>query len=415
MYLSISSLLVGISLLLAGNGLLGTLLGVRAAGEGMTDAAVGLVMSAYFLGFILGTVACPRIIRRVGHIRAFAAMGAAAATATFAHALFVSPWSWGALRVVSGVCMVGLYMVIESWLNHRAPSTHRGRVFGLYVTVTLAATAGGQFLLLLGPEGGPLGFGVATALLSLGIVPVALTELAEPEPVAAPRLGFRHLYEGSPLGVVGAFTAGLGNSAFWGMGAVYAQRTGMSATQTAAFMSATILGGAILQWPIGKLSDRWDRRVVLVAVCAAACVVAGGAIGLGPVVHIPVFFLFGGLLFSVYSVAVAHVNDVLQPEEILEASRGVLLLFGLGATLGPALAGGLMDLAGPTGFLAHFAASYALLAVFALYRMRRRKSVPLEDQGPFAPMARMSPAALEMHPAVEQAEEEDLSASAGAA
>ncbi len=413
MYASISSLLIGISILLSGNGLLGTLLGVRATREGMADWAIGVVMSAYFFGFILGTHGCPRLIRRVGHIRTFAAMAAISASSAFAYALSVSTWSWGALRLVSGFCMVGLYMVIESWLNDRSPSTHRGRVFGLYVTVTLGATACGQYLLLLGPEGGPIGFGLATALFALGIVPVTLTDLAEPQPAETPQLGFGRLYDAAPLGVIGALAAGLTNSAFWGMGAVYAQRTGMSPAETAAFLSVTVLGGAILQWPIGKLSDRWDRRLVLAIVCAVACAVSISALNPAPTLRLLVFFLFGGLVFSVYSIAAAHVNDVLPPTEVLEAARGILLLFGLGATLGPALAGLTMDRLGPVGFLTYFAAAYLALGGFAFYRLQRRTGVPPEEQGPFVPMARMSPTALEMHPAVEAPADPPPAAHAG--
>ncbi|MDF1553216.1 MAG: MFS transporter [Deferrisomatales bacterium] len=398
--LSVSALLLGISVLLVGSGLLGTLLGVRAALESFPAVVIGPVMSAYFLGFVVGTYLCPPVIRRVGHIRAFAAMAGLAAASAFAHVLYVSPWAWGFLRAVTGVCQVGLYMVVESWLNERAPAESRGRVFAVYIASILAAGALGQALVPVDGAAGALGFGLAAVLFALGLVPVALTDLAEPVPVTAQRAGLGRLVRASPLGVVGTLVSGLANSAFWGMGAVFALRVGMSTGEIAAFMAATISGGAVLQWPIGYLSDRFERRAVLIAVCLAG---AGVALGLRAAVDVshPVLlagaFAYGGLAFSVYSLSVAHLNDHLAPGEVLEATRGLLLVYGVGATLGPSVAGLLMGAFGPGSLLLYFAAAYGALGLFALLRAQMRPPVPAEDQRPFVPLARMSPVGLELN------------------
>ena len=271
---SIFSLLLGAGILLVGIGLLGTLLAVRAGVEHFSDPITGVVMSAYFLGFAAGTYVCPALIRRVGHIRAFAAMAAVASAAAIGHALLVHPVVWAVLRAITGACMVGLYMVVESWLNVLAPRQRRGQIFALYVAVTLVALALGQFLILVGDVDEFMPFGIAAALLSLALVPIALTRVTQPESVEAPELGLRHLYRLSPLGTLGALVAGLVSGAFWGMGPLYAYRVGLSDLSVAGFMATTIIGGALLQWPIGHLSDHHDRRTVLTVVCLLGAVLA---------------------------------------------------------------------------------------------------------------------------------------------
>ncbi len=400
----ILALLLGIGVLLMGNGLLGTLLGVRAALESFPDAVIGPVMSVYFLGFVVGTFLCPPVIRRVGHIRAFAAMAGLAAASAFGHTLYVNPWYWALLRAVTGVCQVGLYMVVESWLNERAPKESRGRVFAVYVAVILAAGALGQLLVLVDGTAGALGFGLAAVLFSLGLVPVALTDLAEPEPVTTPRVGLGGLVRTSPLGVVGTLVSGLANSAFWGMGAVFAQRVGMSTAEIAGFMAVTIFGGAVFQWPVGYLSDRFERRAVLTGVCiagAGAALATWVAVGISHGALLGCAFVYGGLVFSVYSLSVAHLNDRLAPGEVLEATQGLLLVYGVGATVGPIVAGLLMGGFGPGSLLLYFAAAYGLLGLFALRRAWVRPPVPAEDQRPFVPLARMSPVGLELRQELE--------------
>jgi len=262
---SISTLLLGIGIVLLGAGMLGTLLGMRAGLSGFGPLTAGLIMSGYFVGYIIGTYQCPMLIRRFRHIRVYAAMAALGSIIALLHGLFVNPWIWGGLRVLSGICMVGLYMVIESWLNEQSPTHLRGKVFAVYMTVTLVAMAIGQFLILAGDINSLNLFALASMLFSLGLVPITFTRVREPVSVPRAHLGLRHLHEVAPLAVAGAFICGICASALLGMGPIFAQRVGLSTAGTALFMSITILGGAVLQWPVGHLSDTRDRRKILAA------------------------------------------------------------------------------------------------------------------------------------------------------
>lgn len=398
---SIYSLLLGIGILLLGMGLLGTLLAVRASLEGFPVVATGFIMSGYFFGYVLGTLLCPALIQRVGHIRAFAAMAAVASASAIAHALFVHPIAWGVLRVITGLNMVGLYMVIESWLNSVTPNQWRGRVFSVYMMVTLLALAGGQFLILAGDLQDFIPFGLVAICLSLGLVPIALTRVAQPQAVESPSFSLKKLYAISPLGLVGTLVAGLIGGAFWGMGPVFGMRIGLSAGGVASFMSATIVGGAFLQWPIGRLSDRFDRRKVLVGVAFLGSLLALAAFVATQIsmtlLMITAFFC-GGAFFAAYSLSVAHLNDHLSPHEVLEATRGLLLIYGIGTTFGPSAASLSMTSLGPGSLFLYFAAALATLVLFGSYRMLKSAPVPVQDQGEFVPLVRTSQAALEMYP-----------------
>ncbi|WP_127478149.1 MFS transporter [Sulfurivermis fontis] len=401
---SLFSLLFGIGLLLIGMGSLGTLLGVRAGIERFGPALTGVVMAAYFLGFIVGNYACPPLIRRVGHIRAFAAMAAIVTAVALTHALVVSPIAWFALRVVNGACMMGLYMVVESWLNVITPNERRGRVFAVYMATTLLAMAAGQYLILVGEITSLTPFALTAVFLALALVPVALTRIGQPAPVEVQRLSVHSLFTTAPLGAVGALFAGLATGAFWGMGPLFAHRIGLAPAGVALFMSAAILGGALLQWPIGRLSDNSDRRRVLAVVCLGAVVAALTSYGFVLTIPEALYvsaFVYGGFAFTVYSLSVAHTNDHLGKEQVLEATRTLLLLHGIGAAIGPALAGILMGLLGPGSLLVYFAVVQALLGGYAVLRMRVR--LPIIPAEPFTPMAgETSQVVLEMDPRVEE-------------
>ncbi|ADE14233.1 major facilitator superfamily MFS_1 [Nitrosococcus halophilus Nc 4] len=413
---SISSLLFGIAIVLLGSGLLGTLVGVRANQEQFGPAIIGLIQSAFFLGYVLGTFFCPPLIKRVGHIRVFATMAALGSAAAMGFALWIHPLWWAILRIISGISIVGLYMVVESWLNEQSSHHRRGRVFAIYMSITLVALGLSQFLLLIEDSQGFIRFALATVFISLALIPVALTQMVEPKPVPAPQSNLKALYSVSPLGVVGALVAGLASSAFWGMGAVFAQSIGLSVSGTSAFMSAVIFGGALLLWPVGHLSDRWDRRDVLIVVSLASAATAFGALMVldgSVVVLLLLAFLYGGVSFPVYALAVAHLNDHLKPGEVLEATRSILLVYGAGSALGPVVAGFCIATWGAPSFLEYLAAILALLGLFGLYRTRRSAPVPVEEQGEFVPMVRTSQAALEMYPGADLEPELDLKPSAG--
>lgn len=395
---SLFSLLLGIGLLLIGMGSLGTLLGVRAGIEQFGPPLTGVVMAAYFLGFIVGNYVCPPLIRRVGHIRAFAAMAAVVTAVALIHPLLVYPATWFALRVINGTCMMGLYMVVESWLNAITPNERRGQVFAVYMATTLIAMATGQYLILVGEITSLTPFALTAVFLALALVPVALTRMGQPVAMAVQRLSLRTLFITAPLGAAGALFAGLATGAFWGMGPLFAHRIGLEPAGVALFMSATILGGAMLQWPIGRLSDNSDRRRVLAVVCLGAVVAALATYGFVLTIPDALYvsaFIYGGFAFTVYSLSVAHTNDHLAKEQVLEATRSLLLLHGVGAVIGPALAGVLMALLGPGSLLIYFAAVLGLLGLYALARMRAR--LPIIPADPFKPMtSETSQVVLEM-------------------
>jgi len=403
--LSIASLLFGFCVVLVGVSLLATSLGVRASVEQFPDAVTGLIMAGYFVGFIAGSFACPTIIRRIGHIRSFTAFAATAAAAAYSHDIFVHPLAWFVLRLITGIAIIGLYIVIESWINATTPNAMRGRVFAIYMTLTLLAVATGPYLILLKPG---FSFGIAAIMLCLGLLPIALTRVAEPLRVPSAHFHFKTLYQTSPLGMGGATMAGFANGAFFAMGAVFAHKIGLPDTYIALFMSVLVLGGAALQWPLGRLSDRGDRRVMLIAVSFTAALLASLAYLLAERSHLLMLvsvFAYGGMTFATYPLSVAHVNDRLSSGEVLEATQGILLMYGFGAIGGPIVAGVTMELFGAKSLLLFFAASYLAMGLYSMYRKGVTAAVIEEEKTGFVPMARSSQAALEMHPQVEEGPE----------
>jgi MFS family permease len=401
---SIFSLLLGTAALLLGMGLQGTLLGLRAGAEEYQVTVIGVVMSSYFIGFAFGSHYCPRIIRAYGHIRAYAAMTTLASAAAIAYALNTDPWFWTLLRIITGFCIVGSYMVIESWLNVLASNTMRGQFFGVYMVITLLAMAGGQHLLRFGEVLGFELFAITTILISLALVPVVLTRIPQPIISTPSHLGLRLLYKTSPLGFIGTLSAGMVTGAFWGLGALYALQIGLDETGVAWLMSAIIVGGAILQWPLGLLSDTIDRRKVI-----SLCSFAGAGMALASSMLVEASagfyaasFFFGGFAFTLYGLSVAHVNDRIDPDHSLEAAQGLLQVYGVGAILGPLLASQAIEYMGPGGLLIFFTFVLTFLGIFTMHRMHSRTAPPVEDQQEFVPMARTSPVALEMSPLNEE-------------
>jgi MFS family permease len=397
--LPLAPLLSGVGLLVLGVGLLFSVLGLRAGLAGFPPVVTGLVMSAYFLGFIIGTQFCPVLIRRIGHIRSFAAMASMASTMPILHALWIEPLYWALLRLVTGICLVGLYVVVESWLNAIASREQRGRVFALYMTVTCVAMALGQWLLLVGDRLGFVPFVIVSVLLSFALLPITLTPVAEPTPTAAPQFSLRALYRVSPLGVSGALSSGLLSGAMFGLGAVFVQRLGYSDAAVAGFMASSLLGGALFQWPVGHLSDRFDRRLVLFAACGCIASLAGMGyfiVGSVPAALAPIGIVVGGLMSTVYGLSVAHVNDMIDRSRLLEVTGGLLLVHGIGASIGPTLAGLLMHAIGPGSLLIYFASVAAAQALYTLHRMRFAGPVPMSAKGEYLPVGSGSQVVLHM-------------------
>jgi MFS family permease len=388
--LSSWALLLGFGLLMLGDGLQGTLLGLRASLEGFPTTVTGLVLSAYFVGFLGGSLLAPRLVQRVGHVRAFAALASVASTAILIHAIFVEPAAWGVLRLATGFCFAGLYVVTESWLNDRATNENRGQLLSVYMLVMYGGVGAGQFLLNAADPKGFVLFILVSVLISIALVPLLLSAGPAPDFENPDTLGLGRLYRISPLGVVGAFGTGWANSAFFAMAPVAAETLGYSVAEVSIFMSAAVAGCILLQWPIGHASDRFDRRTVLMIVTALAAVAAALAVPLtdGPRV---VFFIavavFGGLSFPMYSLCIAHANDYLESAQMVPASGALVLVGGVGAILGPFSASATMSHLGPQGLFWCLAAVHAAIGVFALYRMARRPSRPLDAQRTYTPVA----------------------------
>ena len=402
----VSSLLVGVAILLLGSGLQGTLLGVRAHIEGFPVEVTGLIMSVYFVGYIVGYFLSPAIVHRVGHIRAYAAFTAVASAVVLLYPLLVFPAVWFVLRLASGVCFAGIYMVVESWLNGATTNAYRGKILGVYMMVNLGALAAGQmFLVAYDPASAKL-FLVASALVSFGLVPVVLTRSPAPAISTPHPMSLRALYDLSPLGIVGCFGSGLTLGAFWGIGPLYAAAIGFPPAGVALFMCVTILGGMALQWPLGWISDHMDRRYIIVtATFAIALIGAAVTLSSGRAFTWDLLFgvVFGGFAFSVYSLCVAHANDFIPGEDKVAGTSGLLLVYGIGAAIGPFLATAFMRPLGPDGMFVFVALASLAVGTFAVYRMRIRAPAPAEERVKFVALTRTSPEALTLDPRIEPA------------
>jgi MFS family permease len=318
------------------------------------------------------------------------------------HGLWIDPLIWLLLRVITGICMLGMYLVIESWLNSLSTKETRGRLFAVYMTINLLALGIGQYLILIYDVQSLAPFALIALFFSLALVPIALTRMEQPAPVPPTgHLGIGQLYATSPLAAFGALLSGMVSGAFWGMGPVYALNIGFDEAGIALFMSGVIFGGALLQWPLGHWSDHHDRRLVIFAVSLLAGVAAIAVfmlIDTHRALGLLAAFLFGGCAFSIYALSMAHASDHLDPRQVLQTSRSLLLLSGIGATLGPITAGLLMAWFDARVLISYFASLMFLLAALALLRRQVGTTMNTEDQTEFVIMARTSPVVLELDP-----------------
>ena len=401
---SVGAIILGMGIVQVGNGLLTTLLGLRMGIEGFPTEVVGLVMSGYFAGQMIGARLIPRIIERVGHIRTFAASAALLAASGLGHVLLVFPVAWGVLRVITGTCMAGLIMTSESWTNERATKATRGKILAIYMITIYFAIALGQLLLNTGDPGGFELFVLAGVLLTLGVLPVTLTRSVAPASEERSRLGIRELWAVTPLGLTGVAGAGLVNSSFYGMGPIFAQDIGLDVAGVSTFMGVTIFAGLLMQWPVGWISDRFDRRTVLTGVffgVTLASLAIIPAVAISPLALFTFVALYGGLSFTVYSISISHANDFIAPGDLVKATGSYVLIYGTGAVVGPFTASALMAWIGPEGLFVYAAAINLLLGSFALYRMTRREARPNEEQGAFVALPTTSPVAQTLDPRVD--------------
>ena len=405
------TLFFGLLLISAGNGLQVVLLGTRAPEAGFSNIATGIVMSGYFAGIFAGSIIVPHILARVGHVRVFGAMSAIASAAVLLHVVFLDPFVWTGMRFASGFSFAGMYIVCESWLNEKATNETRGQLLSLYMITNMAGMAAGQLMISLGEAGSAGLFLLASVLVSIAVVPILITASAAPSFEAPERISFRRLVQVSPLAVVGMVFVGIVISMVFGMGAVYGRNIGLDNTQVGYFMTSITLGTLALQYPVGRLSDKFDRRVVIFG----ATVIAGIAIGIASLFSADQFALllimmliFGGLVFSLYSLFIAHANDFLAPSQMVAMSSGLLMVNGAGAVMGSPLAASVIEIVGNHGFLPTIAGFLFLLAGFVLYRMRMRSAVPAEAQGAFVAIPDSSSGvAVNLSPEVEWVMDQD--------
>jgi MFS family permease len=378
-------LLLGMLLLMLGNGLQGTLLGVRGAIEGFSPGALSVVMSGYFVGLLLGAWYAPRMVRRVGHIRVFSALAALISAGFLVYAAFPEPWVWTATRVLVGFCFSGVYIVAESWLNDRATNETRGQAMSAYMIVQTGGVVIAQGLLTLADPGGFALFALISALVSVAVAPMLLTVTPVPMYQTAKPMSLGQLFRASPLGCVSAFILGGVFSGMFGMAAVYGGQAGLTVGQISIFVAALYAGGLAAQAPVGWLSDRMDRRLLIVAVCVVGvCAGLLGAVVGAYWATVACAALIGAVANPLYGLVIAHTNDFLQPEEMTSASSGLLVLNGVGAIGGPLAVGQAMERLGAFAFFAYFAMLFSLIAAYGAWRMTRRTAPPVEETAPYA-------------------------------
>jgi len=369
---AVFSLLLSFGLLLLANGLFSTLLGVRTQVEGFSTDLVGFIVAAYFFGLLCGGVFAGRIVARVGHIRSFAAFASLMSISALLHPMWISVGGWMALRMLSGFCMAGLIMVTESWLNTRASNHNRGQVLSFYMITNYFAAGCGQFLLSIGDPSQFQLFSLASVIFSLALIPVLLTRAKAPVMPTATRMPLISLYRLAPLGVIGVFCAGLINASVHGLGPVFAINIGLSEASLSVFMATIIMSGLLLQWPMGRLSDRIGRGPLLIVI---PLVVSLAAFGMTQVSDFRLMLLnvgvFGAFLFTIYSLSAATANDLAGSEHRVQVAGGLLITYGAGASIGPIIAGQFMGFLGAQGLFAYFALISLLLALFATFKRRR--------------------------------------------
>ncbi|EYD70906.1 MFS transporter [Limimaricola hongkongensis] len=392
------ALLLGMVLIMIGNGMQSTLMGVRGGIEGFSTFELSVITSGYFVGFLAGSRIAPRLIRHVGHVRVFAALGSFMSAGLLVFPLIVEPWLWTLLRVGLGFCLSGVYVTAESWLNNAATNRTRGTVLSAYMIAQTLGMIAAQGALNLADAGGFVLFILSSVLVSLSFAPILLSAQPMPPTQISKPMSLRQLYDRSPLGTVGTFLLGGVFAAQLGMAAVYGTAAGFGVREVSTFVAAIFAGSMLLQLPIGWLSDRIDRRLLILSVsaigaltCGAGFWVGEGAFGL----LLAAGFVMGGMASPLYSLLIAYTNDYLEVEDMPAASGGLVFIYGLGAIVGPLATGQIMQAAGPAGFWAFLGVVFAAIAVYAAWRMLRRPVTSDEARAYLGVLPTASPVAVE--------------------
>jgi MFS family permease len=397
---AITPVLLGITFVQLALGALAPFISLLLAQRGVPTTAIGLITSAYYLGFLAGSQTCAAIVDRVGHIRAFTVFAAIGADCALLHAIVGDPLVWGVLRAATGYAMSGAFLVTESWLNDKVDATSRGRVFAAYLLVSWSASAVGPLALNLHDAANFL-FILIGICFATALIPVALTQVRNPEIAGRSHFSLRRLFALSPLGVVACFAAGLVNSAFYGLLPVYGQATGLGDARISVLLTTTMVGGLLAQYPIGMLSDRYGRRPTMLAALVAALVFATALLLLQARLF-PAFlaaaFFYAAMTAPLYGLGAGQTNDYVSPREFVAASGGLLFAWAAGASAGPIVASGVMALVGPGGLFLYLVLVLGVIALFTVFRMMRRSGLPLELQTGFVPAPHTPAAVAELDP-----------------
>ena len=381
-------LFLGLGLLMIGNGLNGAVIGVRSGTEGFSVVVTGVIMAGFFAGFLLAPSLVVRMIASVGHIRVFAGLSSTASTVVLVHSVAINAPTWTAMRFVFGFCIAGLYIVIESWLSELSDAANRGRTLAIYMIVSMSGLAIGQLLITVADPSTFRLFVLSSVMVSMALVPVTLAgtitapEIRLPAPVSV-----RELLRIVPTGVTGSFMSGAAAGTLLGLSAVYATAVGFSIERTALFLLVPTVGGVLMQWPVGKLSDKVRRRVVIlgVAVVAATACVFGGLVPSDQPLVLPIMFVIGGTMYPLYSLVVSYTLDWVAIERTVGVSGTLVRVNGAGALIGPLVTAGLMSWVGPSFFFWMLGGYFAVIVGFISYRILFREAVPLEREGPYVP------------------------------
>ena len=408
------ALLLGMLFLQLGNGLQGTLLSVRGELENFSTFEMSLVMSAYFMGFLGASRLVPELIRRVGHVRVFAALASFISAVLILYPLLVNPWVWTGGRVIIGFCFCGVYITAESWLNNAATNENRGKLLSSYMVVQMAGIVAAQLLLLIGDPGGFELFVLISVLVSISFAPILLSITPTPAFEATKPMSIKELFSTSPLGCVGMFFLGGIFSAQFGMAPVFGTKAGLSLSEISSFVAAFYIGAMVFQFPIGWLSDQMDRRILIVVTSAIGFIAALSAIVVEGsfLILVGSAFFIGGMSNPLYSLLIAYTNDFLKLDDMASASGGLLFLNGLGAISGPLFTGYLMTKMGPEGFFIVLATLLGLLTGYGFYRMTQRGISDIDTSSYTTVLPTTSVVAMEIAQelaieAAEEAEETD--------
>lgn len=384
--LPIMALLLGSGFLFFAGGMNSLLLPVRGGQEGFSTFSLGLLGTGWAIGFVTGCLVVAKLVGRVGHIRSYSVMAALACLAVLTSLLLLTPYAWVPLRALSGFCFAGAAMIVESWLNESVGKESRGKVFGVYQMVNLTATTAGQMVLTLGDTRGYVFFVLAAMVYAMALIPTAVSSSRAPKPLVSTNLNIKELWVNSPVAVVSVLLLGVSNSSFGTLGAVYGTQIGLPIGLLALFVALPVLAGAVIQIPIGALSDRIDRRYVLVGMALVGLAADLLFIFAGVQeawAQITIALLFGMAIFTMFPIAIAHANDHAPPEGYVRTSGGLLLLFGIGSIVGPLVSGVAMGEAGPQGLFMVTLVTHGAIAVYALYRIFQRAAVPVEEKTHF--------------------------------